>query len=151
MDVPRPARTLNLAAKLKDAANTKSPQLSFQCKAVQDFHSRQAHKNDPPSSSPMGSNPNAPSSASAVPTLQNKCSVSSVVDDNNNDNDNDDNDDDDKDGMFTAKKRHAAATMSQAKRKRAISIMVDDDMTDTEAKIRDKGMVSLNHYVQKLN
>ena len=81
----------------------------------------------------MGSNLNAPSSASAVPTLQNKCSVSSIDDDNDNDNN---------DAAIAA-----AATMLQAKRKCVISIMVDNDTTDAKVKIHDKGMVSLNHYV----
>lgn len=34
-------RALNLTAKLKDAANASAPELSFQRKAVQDFHARQ--------------------------------------------------------------------------------------------------------------
>jgi hypothetical protein len=41
-DILRPVRPLNLTAKLKDAANTSAPELSFQRKAVQDFHSRQS-------------------------------------------------------------------------------------------------------------
>jgi hypothetical protein len=41
-DVSRPVRSSNLTAKLKDTANVSAPELSFQCKAVQDFHSRQA-------------------------------------------------------------------------------------------------------------
>jgi hypothetical protein len=69
-DIPRPARTLNPSAKLKDTANTETPQLSFQRKAVQDFHSRQADKNDPPSSPTVGADTNVPSSASVVPTPQ---------------------------------------------------------------------------------
>ena len=32
---------LNLTAKLKDTANTSIPKLSFQCKAIQDYHSCQ--------------------------------------------------------------------------------------------------------------
>ncbi|KAI0273133.1 hypothetical protein BGY98DRAFT_936385 [Russula aff. rugulosa BPL654] len=60
VDVPHPARILNLSAKLKDTANTKTSQLSFQHKAVQDFHSKQADENDPPLSS-VGVGPNAPS------------------------------------------------------------------------------------------
>ena len=41
-DVPWPAHSVNLAAKLKDMANISEPELSFQRKAVQDFHSHQA-------------------------------------------------------------------------------------------------------------
>jgi hypothetical protein len=40
VDGPRPTRPRNLAAKLKDTANTSTPALSFQRKAVQDYHSR---------------------------------------------------------------------------------------------------------------
>lgn len=42
VDVSRPVRALNLTAKLKDTANASTPELSFQRKAVQDFHSRSA-------------------------------------------------------------------------------------------------------------
>ncbi|KAF8227745.1 hypothetical protein L208DRAFT_1078154, partial [Tricholoma matsutake] len=51
VDIPRPAQTVNPAVKLKDTANTEAPQLSFQRKAVQDFHSQQANQNDAPTSS----------------------------------------------------------------------------------------------------
>jgi hypothetical protein len=34
----RPVRSLTLTAKLKDTSNTSTPELSFQRKAVQDFH-----------------------------------------------------------------------------------------------------------------
>ncbi|KAI0264289.1 hypothetical protein BGY98DRAFT_939981 [Russula aff. rugulosa BPL654] len=67
---------------LKDTANTETPQLSFQRKAVQDFHSRQADENDPPLSS-VGVGPNTPSSASTVPT----CSITSVADSDGDDED----------------------------------------------------------------
>lgn len=45
MDAPlrppgRPVRALNLTAKLKDADNVSTPELSFQPKAMEDFHSR---------------------------------------------------------------------------------------------------------------
>ncbi|KAF8808695.1 hypothetical protein BYT27DRAFT_7041185, partial [Phlegmacium glaucopus] len=40
-DVPQPTRSLNLTAKLKDSANTAAPKLSFQRKALQDFHFHQ--------------------------------------------------------------------------------------------------------------
>jgi hypothetical protein len=59
VEVPRPARAVNPAAKLKDSANTEVAQLSFQRKAVQDFHSRQAVKNNPAPSTVA--NPPAPS------------------------------------------------------------------------------------------
>jgi hypothetical protein len=36
--MPRPVRSLTLTAKLKDASNVSAPELSFQRKAVQDFH-----------------------------------------------------------------------------------------------------------------
>src|SRR5260370_41698383 len=83
VDIPRLALALTLTAKLKDAANTEAPQLSFQRKAVHDFHSRQANKNDPPvppSSLTGGADTNAPSSASAAPTLQTKSKTSSIAD-----------------------------------------------------------------------
>ena len=80
VDVPRPARTVNPTAKLKDTANTEKPQLSFQRKAVQDFHSRQANKNDPLPSSTVGANPQALSAdaGTATSTLQNKRSILSI-------------------------------------------------------------------------
>ena len=53
MDAPRPVRSSNPTVKLKDTAE--ALHLSFQRKAVQDFHSRQANKNDPPSPGPSGS------------------------------------------------------------------------------------------------
>ena len=37
----RPVRERTLASKLKDASNSSTPELSFQHKAVQDFHARQ--------------------------------------------------------------------------------------------------------------
>jgi len=169
VDIPRPARTLNLTAKLKDAANTETPQLSFQRKAVQDFHSQQANQNwqnNPPASLTAGANSNAPSSASAVPTLQNKCDASSGTNNKNGE----------EDGIvdqpatcmsssyskltfslgafFTAKKRNAPATVCQAKRRCAMLITSDNiDMTDIDAEgdIRHKGMVFLNLEVQQLN
>ena len=39
IDAPRPVRHPNLTAKLKDTSNTSVPELSFQRKAVQDYHS----------------------------------------------------------------------------------------------------------------
>ena len=68
---------LNLLAKLKGSANTKTPQLSFQCKAVQDFHSQNDDKNNPPLSPPssmVGANINVPL-ASMIPTPQFICTV----------------------------------------------------------------------------
>lgn len=153
MDTSRPARTLNLSAKLKDVANTETPQLSFQRKAVHDFHSRQAEKSTP--SSTAGTDPSAPS-ASSVSTPQNTCRISLVAD----------SDSDDEVGIVgqptasckssscpkiishfgafftaaTAKARCAIVTMSQAKRRRAVT--VDEvDTTDAEGDIRDKGTV----------
>ena len=85
--MPRPARALNLSAKLKDSANTEAPQLSFQRKAVQDFHSRNDDKNDPvdpppsPPSPTVGADTNAPS-ANVVPTPQ---STHTVADSDSND------------------------------------------------------------------
>jgi hypothetical protein len=185
VDIPRPARTLTLTAKLKDAANTETPQLSFQRKAVHDFHSRdsrQANRDDCDPSTSNGSNPppsltvgteltdpNAPSLAGAVPrpSLQTKSNTSSFANNNNSDDD----------GivdqpvpcmsltclrvtsflshvsvLFTAKKRRATAT-AQAKRRRVMSVTVDDsdiDMTDAEEVIRDKGMGSLNNGTREL-
>jgi len=42
-DAPWPVRSLNLTAKLKNTCNTSTPELSFQRKAVQEYHSCQAH------------------------------------------------------------------------------------------------------------
>jgi hypothetical protein len=41
LDVPQPVHSLNLTVKLKDTANASAPELSFQWKAVQDYHSCQ--------------------------------------------------------------------------------------------------------------
>ncbi|KAI9457660.1 hypothetical protein F5148DRAFT_1151140 [Russula earlei] len=145
VDVPRPVRTLNPTAKLKDAANSETPQLSFQRKAVLDFHSRQTDKNDPPTSSTVAGDPNAPSSASAVPTPPNKRNITSVADHNS------DGDDGIVDQPARFKKKYATTTTSQAKRIHAISATVDDvDMTDTEGDLRDKGIVFLNDDVHRL-
>jgi hypothetical protein len=80
VDVPRPTRTVNPTAKLKDAANTEEPQLSFQRKAVQEFRSRQADLNDAPPSSTLGANPQALSANTGpvVLTLQNKRLILSI-------------------------------------------------------------------------
>ena len=80
---------LNLTAKLKDTANTSAPELSFQRKAVQDFHSCQAHVSQPvedvnlPTSSTLDSHLHAPDSADTASStpLQNKCSFSSITGD----------------------------------------------------------------------
>ena len=91
MDVPRPARTVNLAAKLKDTANSEAAQLSFQRKAVQDFHTQQAIKNNP-SAHLMGANLNPPASVTVSSfepvNPQNKRSILSI------------NDSDDEDGII---------------------------------------------------
>jgi hypothetical protein len=100
-DVPRPSRALNLTAKLKDAANASAPELSFQRKAVEDFHSRlvqapqpsqptasiqtrqvplPTEDNQPPTSSPPDSLVHARTSATE-PTLQKKRSVAIITDD----------------------------------------------------------------------
>ena len=122
MDVPHSAWILNLSAKLKDTANTETPQLSFQCKAVQDFHSRQANKNNPSPSS-GGVSPNTPSLASIVPT----CSITSIAD----------SDGDDEDGIVC---QPTVLCKSFLKRKHAVT--VDDvNMMDAEGNIYDKGMV----------
>ena len=145
VDVPRPARTINPAAKLKDTANTEAPQLSFQRKAVQDFHSRQANKNDPPpASSTPDANPHAPSSVNMGLASQNKHSNSPI-----NDSDTEDEIIDQPvpcmsclgpmitfssaSTSFTAKKKCATATMCKT---------VDDvDMMDAEENIHAKGMI----------
>ena len=113
-------RTVNLSVKLKDAANTEKPQLSFQRRAVQDFHSRQADKNDPPPSTvgTKSTDPNAPFSASTVPTPQNTYSIV-------------DSDSDDEGGIIGH---------PQAKRRRAVTVN-DVDMTDAEGDMRNNGMV----------
>jgi hypothetical protein len=79
----RPVRSSNPTAKLKD--NAEAPPLSFQRKAVQDFHSRQADKNDPPSPlagpSTVDPDPIHPN-ASVLPSVpQNKRGLSSVAGD----------------------------------------------------------------------
>src|SRR5260370_2451834 len=65
---------VNPTAKLTDTANTAPPELSFQRKAVQDFHSRQANTNDE-SSSISGADPNA--CFSATPQKRTLSSLSS--------------------------------------------------------------------------
>ncbi|KAI9507661.1 hypothetical protein F5148DRAFT_1306963 [Russula earlei] len=135
VDVPRPVRTLNPTAKLKDAANSETPQLSFQRKAVLDFHSRQNRQERPAYFF----------NASAVPTPPNKHNITSVADHNS------DGDDGIVDQPARFKKKYATTTTSQAKRIHAISATVDDvDMTDTEGDLRDKGIVFLNDDVHRL-
>ena len=158
MDVPRPARTVNPTAKLKDSANTEVAQLSFQRKAVQDFHSRQTVKNNSGPASLTVVNPPAPS-VNVESTPQSKRNFSSI------------NGGDVEDGIvdqpaprmscfhltfmfslkciFTiAKKKHATATTSQAKSKGMTSVTVgtiDVDMLDAEENIPAKGMIFPNH------
>ncbi|KAI9448642.1 hypothetical protein F5148DRAFT_1153436 [Russula earlei] len=139
--VPCPAQTVNPAAKLKDTANTEAPQLSFQRKAVQDFHSRQAKKNDPPPvSSTPDANPHVPSSIDAELAPQNKCSNSSINDSNT--------EDEIVDQPLPSKKKHATATTSQRKSKHVTSATVetvdDVDMTDAEENIF-QGYAFSNH------
>lgn len=73
VDAPHPVCSSNPMAKLKDTAE--APQLSFQWKAIQDFHSWQADKNDPPS--PLTVDPDLNVSPSAP---QNKHGISSIND-----------------------------------------------------------------------
>lgn len=87
-DVARPVRPLNLTAKLKDAANTSAPELSFQRKAVEDFHSRQAQVSQPaendnlPASSTLDSHAkHVADSADTASTPQNKRPFSSITSD----------------------------------------------------------------------
>ena len=81
-------RALNLTAKLKDVANASAPELSFQQKAVQDFHARQGLTGTP---LPVGEGdqPAAPAesqeqpqlrSSPVVSTSQNKRNINSVTD-----------------------------------------------------------------------
>jgi hypothetical protein len=87
VDVPRPAHQLNLAPKLKDAANTSAPELSFQCKAIQDFHSRQVQDSHPTgdncllTSSAPDSCQQSSSPASATSAVQGKHGVPSAASD----------------------------------------------------------------------
>lgn len=85
-------RPLNLTAKLKDAANTSAPELSFQRKAVQDFHSRQveffqpAENVDLPQASTSSTldshrDLHAPDPADTSSTPQNKRPFSSITGD----------------------------------------------------------------------
>ena len=53
-------RPFNLTAKLKDTANTSIPELSFQCKAIQDYRSRRLPAS-PEVSQPAESPNNPPS------------------------------------------------------------------------------------------
>jgi hypothetical protein len=93
-DVSRPVRSSNLTAKLKDTANISAPELSFQRKAVEDFHSRQAQvsppaENDQPHSlSTLDSRSHLPLSVGTASTLQNKRSISSIADDDSDSGDN---------------------------------------------------------------
>lgn len=81
-------RALNLTAKLKDAANASAPELSFQRKAVQDFHARQGLTGTPLRVGD-GDQPAAPAesqeqpqlrSSPVVSTSQNKRNIDSVTD-----------------------------------------------------------------------
>ncbi|KAI9458015.1 hypothetical protein F5148DRAFT_1287514 [Russula earlei] len=86
VDVPPPVQTVNPTAKLKDTANSEAPQLSFQCKAVQEFHSQQANKNNPPpASSTLDANLHALSLVSLGLSPQNWCSNLSINDSNSED------------------------------------------------------------------
>jgi hypothetical protein len=87
LDAPRPVRALNLAAKLKDAANAAAPELSFQRKALQDFQSRQTkvsqpshpvERDGPLASLTLDSYPRVPRSINIVLT-QNKRPLSSIT------------------------------------------------------------------------
>ena len=160
MDVPRPVRAINPASKLTDTANAEAPQLLFQCKAVQDFHSRHADKSAHASASSTtasGADSNVPSSASAtVPTPQNKRSISSLAED----------------GIvnqpvpcmssphpsfisdfgtfLTAKKKCTQATKSQVEGRDAASDTADDvNMMDSED-IHAEGIVFLARDVRQL-
>jgi hypothetical protein len=75
--------------KLKDAANASAPELSFQCKAIQDFHSCQANfsqlshpaeSNNHPASSTLNSHLLV-RSTDTVSTPQNKHTFSSIAGD----------------------------------------------------------------------
>jgi hypothetical protein len=89
--VPRPACQLNLASKLKDAANISMPELSFQCKALKDFHSHRAQDSHStgddhlPTSSAPDSSPQASLLASSVLAVHGKHSLSSDASDNASD------------------------------------------------------------------
>jgi len=84
---PQSTRTLNLTTKLKDSANASTPELSFQRKAVEDFHSRQAqqptenHHHDSPALSTPDSRMHSPPSTNTAPIPQNKHNISSITDD----------------------------------------------------------------------
>jgi hypothetical protein len=65
--------------KLKDAANTEAPQLSFQRKAVEEFHSRQAQDCRPPASSTPDSHLHAPPSPCTASTPQNKRKIAAIT------------------------------------------------------------------------
>ena len=96
IDAPRPVRHPNLTAKLKDTANTSVPELSFQRKAVQDYHSRPTEdssshpttSNDPPSG-PSLSTLDTPSQphhiANTTSTPRAKRSFLSITSDNDED------------------------------------------------------------------
>ena len=94
LDVPWPVHPLNLTAKLKDTANTSAPELSFQCKAVQDYHSHQTEvsqqsqpaENDNCSPSlllPHAPHPMVP--VDTTPTPQTKHTFSSITIDSDDD------------------------------------------------------------------
>ena len=79
-------RPLNLTAKLKDTANASTPELSFQRKAVQDYHSRQAKVSQPsqhdlPPPLPFDSHPHVPRSNDTASTPQTKRAFSSITSD----------------------------------------------------------------------
>jgi hypothetical protein len=150
-DVPWPVHSPNLAVKLKDTANTSAPELSFQHKAVEEFHSHQAQvlqpaENDCPPPCALltpDSQLQLPPLAGKVSTSQNKCSISSIT---NNDSDAGDNQPKPCTSsshlsyfptystINTAKKRHATMLSSQ-------SITIDDlDFEVTDNNIHANGM-----------
>jgi hypothetical protein len=82
VDVAQPVRSLNLAAKLKDPSNTSAPELSFQCKAVQDFHSRSVQLPPPAENHQVPTfSTSPPPSAGIGPVSQHKRNISSINDD----------------------------------------------------------------------
>ena len=62
----RPARRAVPTSKLTDANNSEKPELSFQCKAVHEFHTRQVHEAQPPPEQSGGASTNVGANSDGI-------------------------------------------------------------------------------------
>jgi hypothetical protein len=137
VDVTRPVRSHNLTAKLKDPSNMSAPELSFQRKAVQDFHSRSAQFPQPTENYhlPALSMPSLPFvslSTGIASTSQHKRSISVVTEDGNTPK------------QLAAKKNQTEASSSRAKAMDMTSDIIDAmEMEDAYGNVHAKGTILL--------